>query len=138
MHGKDREFSIQFNMKVRAAARREGRSLLLQPSLQFLARQELNVIVFGYNIKGSVTRYRYYFPFSLFRGGRWTKNASAAQINAVLGFKHARGASKSQLGDVVLVQALHQVGLRGGQRCLRSDQRQIVVDAGVDAVGFIA
>jgi hypothetical protein len=94
MHGKDREFSIEFNLKVRAAARRKGRPLLLQPALEFLARQELNVIVFGYNIKGSASRDGYYFPFSPFRGGRWTKIASAAQVDAVLGFKNAGGASQ--------------------------------------------
>ena len=48
MHGKDREFSVEFYMEVRAFARREDRPLLLQPALQFLARHGSNVIVFGY------------------------------------------------------------------------------------------
>ena len=52
-------------------------------------------------------------------------------------FEDAGGAGQGELGEVVLVEAFNEVGLRGGERGLRGDQRQVVVDAGVDAVGFI-
>ena len=61
-----------------------------------------------------------------------------AEVNPVLLLQHPAGPRQRQLRQVVLVEALDQVGLRGGQRGLRIDQRQIVVHAGVHAVGFVA
>ena len=59
------------------------------------------------------------------------------QIGAVLGFDDAGGASQRQLRQVVAEEAFDQVALSRGKSGLRGDQGQVVVHAGVDAVGFV-
>ena len=45
--------------------------------------------------------------------------------------------ARESLDEIVLVKAFDQIALGGGQGGLRRDQRQIVIDAGIDAVGFV-
>jgi len=59
------------------------------------------------------------------------------QINLVLLLNHPSATRQSQLGQVVLIQALHEVALRALQRGLRLHQRQRIVDARIEAVGLI-
>ena len=68
---------------------------------------------------------------------RWICIWLTSKIGAVLRFDDAGGAGQRQLRQVVLVEAFDHVAFARGQGGLRGDQGQVVVHAGVDAVGFV-
>ena len=61
-----------------------------------------------------------------------------SQVIPVLLLQNPGSPRQRQLRHVVLVQALHQVVLGGGQRSLRGHQRQIVINPGIHAVRLVA